>query len=252
MTIRNILKHIIPKSVVKLILKVYPIPPRPTYNADGLITIHNCDFIKEERFARAYHSGKETGSWGGVEVQWRAFVACWAANKGATLEGDFVECGVNKGGLALTVMDYVNFKDMPHKTFYLLDTFEGLAEKYISEEEKKLGRTAGGYEECYDSVKKTFKEFTNVEIIRGTVPDTLPLVKTNKVCYLSIDMNCAEPEIAAAEFFWDKLVSGAVMVLDDYGWTNHIGQKRAFDNFAIKHNVEILSLPTGQGLIFKP
>ncbi len=65
-------------------------------------------------------------------------------------------------------------------------------------------------------------------------------------------MNTRDPEIAAAEYFWDKLVSGAAIVLDDYGWRKHIEQKRAFDDFASRRGVQVLSLPTGQGLILKP
>jgi hypothetical protein len=207
--------------------------------------------MKDPLFMESYELGKSTGSWGeSGNIQWRAFVACWAANKGKTLEGDFVECGVNKGGLARTVINYVDFPKL-NKKFYLLDTFQGLSEKYISDEEKKRGIKPGGYEECYDAVRKTFKDF-NVEIIRGTVPDTLPQVKAEKVCYLSIDMNCVAPEIAAAEYFWDKLVSGAVMVLDDYGWQSHYEQKLAFDRFAESKGVLVLALPTGQGLILKP
>jgi O-methyltransferase len=77
-------------------------------------------------------------------------------------------------------------------------------------------------------------------------------VRAEKVCYLSIDMNCAEPEIAAAEFFWDKMVTGAAMILDDYGWLGQGVQKRAFDDFARRKRVPLLCLPTGQGLILKP
>lgn len=221
-----------------------------TYNQDGLASCHNADFTKDKLFMESYELGKNTGSWGGSDIHWRAFVACWAANKAKTLEGDFVECGVNKGGLARTVIHYVDFNHLG-KTFYLLDTFAGLSEKYISPEELARGIQPGGYEECYDAVTKTFREFS-VKIIRGTVPDTLPEVKAQKVCYLSIDMNCALPEIAAAEFFWDKLVSGAVVVLDDYGWTSHYEQKRHFDRFALARGVQVLPLPTGQGLIIKP
>jgi hypothetical protein len=65
-------------------------------------------------------------------------------------------------------------------------------------------------------------------------------------------MNCAAPEIAAAEYFWDKLVPGAVIVLDDYGWKIHYEQKEKFDRFAARKGVRVLALPTGQGLIFKP
>src|SRR5262249_43682694 len=64
--------------------------------------------------------------------------------------------------------------------------------------------------------------------------------------------NNAAPEIAAAEHFWDRLVSGGIVVLDDYGWTKHINQKHAFDEFANARGVKVLGLPTGQGLIIKP
>ncbi len=221
-----------------------------TYNRDGMATTHNSDFMQDSLFAEAYALGKDTGSWGEEDIQWRAYVACWAADKAKSLPGDFVECGVNRGGLSRTVMHYVNFDGLD-KTFYLLDTFEGLSEKYISEREKVRGIRPGGYEECYSAVRETFKGF-DVRIIKGTVPDTLSQVTTDEVCYLSIDMNCVEPEIAAAEFFWDKLVSGAVVVLDDYGWTQHYEQKVAFDEFASIKGVRVLAMPTGQGLIFKP
>ena len=65
-------------------------------------------------------------------------------------------------------------------------------------------------------------------------------------------MNIVQPEIAAMEFFWDKLVSGAAVILDDYGWVNYSLQQEAHDRFAASKDVPILNLPTGQGLIIKP
>lgn len=222
-----------------------------TYNQDGLATKHSCDFMYDPLFSESYKLGKETGSWGEFDIHWRAYIVCWAANKAKSLEGDFVECGVYKGGYARAIIHYVKFESL-NKKFYLLDTFCGLSEKYISEEEKSCGIVPGDYEECYESVKEAFGDFNNIEIIRGTVPDTLCYVKAEKVCFLSLDMNCTMPEIAAAEFFWDKLVSGGVIVLDDYGWRRHSAQRRAFDVFGSRKGVQVLSLPTGQGLIFKP
>jgi hypothetical protein len=43
-------------------------------------------------------------------------------------------------------------------------------------------------------------------------------------------MNNTTPEIAAAERFWDRLVPGGIIVLDDYGWRKQINQKIAFDS----------------------
>ena len=222
-----------------------------TYNQDGMATTHNADFMTEPRFAAAYAAGKATGSWTFGDLTWRAYIICWAAERGAALEGDFVECGVNRGGYALTVIKYVKFESLS-KRFFLLDTYEGLLDRYSSPEEQANGVRNGEYEPCYDAVVRTFSPYSSVNIIQGAVPETLPQVNAEKIAFLSLDMNTRDPEIAAAECFWDRLVSGAAIVLDDYGWRKHLEQKNAFDDFARTRGVQVLALPTGQGLILKP
>lgn len=257
---RKLIKQLLPNKVINIIrllrskrTSVIYIPSEEiSYNQDGLLTSTNADFMKEEQFLKAYKAGEDTDSWQGGSIHWRVHVILWAAKQASKLEGDFVECGVNKGGYSRAIFEYLGSSFTQNKKFYLLDTYEGFSEKYLSEEEKKRGAGFGGYENSYETVKKTFGSFQNAVIVKGTVPDTLPQVKAEKLAYLSIDMNCVEPEIAAAEFFWDKLVSGAIIVLDDYGWAAHIDQKHAFDEFAKRKNVTILSLPTGQGVIIKP
>ena len=64
-------------------------------------------------------------------------------------------------------------------------------------------------------MRTTFRDFPNVVIVPGMVPETLSSVKAEKICDLSLDMNAAVPEIAAAEYFWPRMSSGAVIVLDD-------------------------------------
>jgi hypothetical protein len=229
-----------------------------TYANDFLYTFHSAGFMENQRFQQAYRVAKETD--GGkllnnYDIQWRIHVLCWAAQHAIKLDGDFVDCGVHTGIFARAIIDYVKFGDY-QKKYYLLDTFSGLDEKYSSAEEL-LRNVAMGYatqdtEEIYRGVLKTFDQF-NVEVIRGSVPDTLPLVTATRIAFLSIDMNCVAPEVAALEFFWDKLVSGAVVVLDDYGYLNqHDEQRKAHDLFAQSKKVEILVLPTCQGLMLKP
>lgn len=222
-----------------------------SYDTDCLTTSNNCDFIKEPRFAKAYQAAVDTNPWKGFTLQWRVYIVCWFANMVKDLEGDFVECGVNTGAYSRAVIDYIDFQKLS-KTFYLLDTYEGLIPSMITEAEKKVGieEYLTHYKDVYEQVVKTFAPF-NAKIIKGIVPETLPQCKAEKICYLSIDMNCVEPEIAAANYFWDKIVTGGVMILDDYGFSLHIEQKKAFDKFAIEKGQSILSLPTGQGIIIK-
>ena len=77
-----------------------------------------------------------------------------------------------------------------------------------------------------------FVRFGGAGFVRGMVPDTLSQVTATAICYLSLDMNNTAPEIAAAEHFWDRLVPGGIIVLDDYGWRKQINQNIAFDRFA--------------------
>ena len=229
-----------------------------TYSNDLLYTYHNADFLKDPLFIESYQLGKNTD--GGTllkdyDIEWRIHVLCWAARHAMHLEGDFVDCGVHTGIFPRAVMNYVNFNNCPKK-YYLLDTFNGLDKNYSTPEELERN-TLMGYDEedpelLYNQVKATFNNY-NVSIIRGTVPETLTKVNADKICYLSLDMNCVAPEIAALEFFWDKMVSGGIIIFDDYGYANSTNdQKAAHDKFARSKNVEILTLPTCQGVLIKP
>jgi hypothetical protein len=223
-----------------------------TLAEDGLATQHGAPFMADPGFLRAYAAGKATGSWGAAEIHWRAQVACWGARHAVHLEGDFVECGVNRGGLSRAIIEYLGAEAFAGRRFYLLDTFRGLVEEQLSAEDKAVGRRAGGYDECYEAVVETFRPFPFVEIVRGAVPDTLPAVRSDCIAFLSIDMNCVPPEIAAAEALWPRLSRGAVVVLDDYNFLAHEPQRRAFDRFASERGVSVLPMPTGQGLLLKP
>ncbi len=241
---RNYIKRLLPRDLVTNI----SVFRNRTYIEDGLITTHVADFCNDARFMRAYQIARETGSWNGSDLRWRVYTACWAAKRASVLPGDFAECGVNRGGMSLAVMEYIDFNALD-KRFFLLDTYHGFPESTVA---SVSPANLHSYRDCYDDVIRTFKPFPGARVIAGSVPDTLQQVETDKLCYLSIDMNCAEPEIAAMQFFWKKLVPGALVLLDDYAFSNsYRKQKQAFDSLAEELNFDILSLPTGQGLIVK-
>jgi hypothetical protein len=232
------------------------------YNADSLMVFNkNVSFLRNEAFMQAYragvHSGHKMGRKSGIgediHIEWRVHVACWAAARARHLEGSFVECGVNTGIPSLAVCRWIDF-NATGKDFYLFDTFRGIPEEQMAAQERqqRIRENDEIYEECYDLVRRNFAPFPRGHLVRGMVPDTLRTVNIEKVCYLSIDMNIAEPEIAAMEYFWDKLVPGATVILDDYGWAGYELQQKEHDRFAASKRVPILLLPTGQGLIIKP
>jgi O-methyltransferase len=69
--------------------------------------------------------------------------------------------------------------------------------------------------------------------------------------FLHLDMNCAYPERAALEYFWDRLSPGGMVLLDDYAYFGNRVQGEAIDQAARSLGAKVLSIPTGQGLIMK-
>ncbi len=245
----------IAKSSIKTVAKLLG---RDVYAEDGLITIHNHSFLQDPTFIKAYDRGIKAAQ-NDNQFRWRAHIALWVATNASKLEGDFVECGVNFGVLSSGMMSVLDWNSL-NKKFYLLDTYQGMDERFLSEAEKKAGYlesnrknlTSKVYVSKIESVKQNFAEWKNAIIVQGSVPETLAKVDSQKIAYLHLDMNCAMPEVAALNYFWDKMVAGGMVLFDDYANANFKLSKIELDQAAAKLKVQILSLPTGQGLIIRP
>ncbi|OGY99880.1 MAG: hypothetical protein A2945_02710 [Candidatus Liptonbacteria bacterium RIFCSPLOWO2_01_FULL_52_25] len=206
------------------------------YDEYGLMAEASCAFISDERYTKSRDAAiKECKQLPPTGGDWRLYVGCWAAEHALKLEGDFVECGVDRGLLSRTIAGYLDFSRV-NKKFYLIDSFGVMK----------------GYTDTHEEVKSVFSNFKNISVIKGSVPQILKTLPETKFAYVCIDMNSPEPEIAAANFFWDKMPSGAIMLFDDYGIPGREPQHDAFDAWAKTKNVSVLSLPTTQGLVIKP
>lgn len=230
------------------------------YDQDGLRTAHNHEFINDPAFRDAYRRGAHAVGAGHYwHWHWRVHVGLWAARMAAALPGDFVECGVNRGFLSSAIMRLLDW-NTTGRTFYLLDTFSGVDQRYISDEDLEVGVLernehdlgSGFYTVDIDGVRANFAEWPSARIIVGPVPETLDQIHAAQIAFLHLDMNCAPPEVATAEALWERLVPGAPILLDDYAYHGYRSQKLALDRFAASRGVPILSIPTGQGLIIKP
>jgi Macrocin-O-methyltransferase (TylF) len=225
-----------------------------TYDRDGLISIHNHDFMDDAEFRKAYDRGVRAAE--DYRWEWRVHIGLWAAATAVRLEGDFVECGVNRGFLSSAIMEHLDW-DTRGKTFYLLDTFDGLDERNlqsedaVSVERNERHLAEGFYVRGIESVRENFSEWKNVRIIQGPVPDTLDKIDAEQIAYMHLDMNSAPPEVAAFDGLWEKLVPGAIILLDDYAYAGYETQKLAMDKAAAAKGVSIGSLPTGQGLVIR-
>jgi hypothetical protein len=232
--------------------------PRKTFDlyADGLgVKGKNLSPILAPDFADAWqfaHDGNIEAWRGAVpDIRWRALTCCWAARHALTIEGDFVECGVNTGILSMTVCRNLQFEKIDRR-FFLFDTFDGIPASGLKGAEKALADDINGrlYFDCFDMASRNFSAYPNAILVRGLLPESIGTAP-ERIAYLSIDLNSETFERQTIDALWPRLTAGAVVVIDDYGFAAHEAQFHMWNAFAAEKGTAVLMMPTGQGLLLK-
>ncbi|MEZ0577929.1 TylF/MycF/NovP-related O-methyltransferase [Nocardioides sp. MH1] len=216
---------------------------------DACVSMAEPAWLDDPAFTKAYAEAKSISAWG-RDIRWRVQTLVKAAAAARHVAGDFVECGVDTGGTARAVMAYLGDDAFEDRTFYLFDTFHGIVPEQLLPDEP--APIQDRYPDVADVARANFADKPYVRIVEGTVPETLSQYVGTRVAYLHIDMNAAYPEVEAFRFFWELLAPGAPVVFDDYGFPRHRAQRRALDEVAASLGVEIMMLPTCQGIVHKP
>jgi len=213
------------------------------FAGDNLVTLDkNLSFLTDEPFMKAFNTHATTQVERGII--WRISTVLWGARNGLRLEGDFVECACYKGITARIVCDTIDFGAHPERHYYLYDLFDhdqSMPHHHMLEHSSTL----------FEDVKDRFAHLSNVTVTQGRVPESFAQALPEKIAFLHLDLNNAEAEIAVLDILFERMVPGAVMVLDDYGWLGYRPQKIAEDNWLSKLGYHVLELPTGQGLLIK-
>lgn len=222
------------------------------YEEDIIKTDANIECVSNEKFMNAYNSAKLIDNkrllGTSYDIRWRIHTLLWAASHCENIEGDFVDCGCGFGLIASSILEYTKTK----KRYIAIDSFEGLDENVSTDVEKDRNKVVyRNQNNWYETFLKDFKKYDNIEIYKGFVPSILDEIKFNKISFLSMDLNSASAEKSAMEFFWDKITSGAIIIIDDYAFPSHEGQKKVHDEFATSKGLMIMTSPTGQGILIK-
>jgi len=172
----------------------------------------------------------------------------FAANN---LEGDFVECGVWKGGASMIIALTLLQEGKTDRKLYLYDTFEGMSEptdKDTHVYEKNLtaqslwskNNKADHNEWCYASfceVEKNMKSTKypqeNIVYIKGKVEDTIPNTIPTSISILRLDTDLYESTKHELKYLYPKIQNGGIIIFDDYGTWG--GSKLATDEFLSEH-----------------
>jgi O-methyltransferase len=170
------------------------------------------------------------------------------------IEGDFVECGVWKGGSAMMMLLTLMKYKVTDRMIYLYDTFAGMSEPTekdmasdnlpIAEEWKTLQK--GDVNEwCYASIDEVKRNVFstgypagNIKFVQGRVEDTIPGVMPQSISLLRLDTDWYESTYHELKCLYPKLSAKGVLILDDYGhWK---GAKEAADRYFSENKINIL------------
>jgi O-methyltransferase len=214
------------------------------YSSDNLITWNrNYSFLRDPFYIGILNDPSKNQVEKGIV--WRSYILLYFAQLASTKAGDFMELGCYSGTSADLVTRKVAFAALKKK-YYLYDRFEWKAgypnHAMPLHSDPKL----------FDKVRATFADRDYVILVRGSVPDSFAEAFPEQIAFAHIDMNNAAPEVASLEAILPRLSSGGVVVLDDYGWWEYSKQKLALDPVVERYSLQILELPTGQGIIIKP
>lgn len=159
--------------------------------------------------------------------------------KNSNLKGDFVECGVWRGG-NIILFQKLNLLYGLKRQIYAYDTFTGMSKptqhdmsyNILAEEYLKAGPDLcyASYEEFFKNVTKEVS-FENIKVIKGKVEDTLLEEKNlpENISILRLDTDWYESTKIELEILYKRLVKGGILIIDDYGhWT---GAKKAVDEY---------------------
>ncbi|MEJ0016636.1 MAG: TylF/MycF/NovP-related O-methyltransferase [Acetobacteraceae bacterium] len=237
---------------------------RSIFWGDRMLTIDKAaGFMDDAAFRSAFEAVRGAHQYdqyaSSSTIAWRLHTLVWAARAALRLPaGDFVECGVFKGDMAWVVGEVTGFA-ASGRQFHLYDSFEGFDPAQTTDEDfpempgfLAYANAIYGAEGLWTGVQERFRDLPHYHLHKGYLPETLDRDGyPEQIAYLHIDLNVAPAEIACLERLFDRVVSGGVVVFDDYGWKVYHRQKDAEDGFFAERGYHVLELPTGQGLVVK-
>lgn len=221
-------------------------PSKRDYDEDGLVSSRLRSFENDLLFQTAIAgTAQEIGDDYGI--RWRSHVFLWCLNSVKSRGGDAVELGTGNGWMFTLGKHYDALDSFTN--IYLVDRYEKNQVSTLSGEPVP-GRVSRYYIECPEKLERRFSKLSNVKIIQGNVPQIVTTILSKKtISFVHVDLNAAVPTVEGLELLLPYMVSGSIILLDDYGQPEFIETHEMVNSLAERHNLTVLSLPTGQGLI---
>lgn len=166
------------------------------------------------------------------------------------IQGDFVECGVWKGGNILGIALYLYYHNMTDRKIWLYDTFTGMTSPEQMDIDLEGNNAIDILQRphimCYASLNEVKNNIMsvpfpqeNINYIIGDIVQTLDNINNvpSNIALLRLDTDWYQSTKKELDILYPKLVQEGVLIVDDYGhWK---GSKKAVDEYFEGKNVNI-------------
>ena len=158
------------------------------------------------------------------------------------IPGAFVECGVWRGGSMMAVAHTLLRRGIDDRDLHLFDTFEGMPAP--TERDRRIGGrpaaeileaserssnvwAVAGLDDVREGLAETGYPAERVHFHTGLVEETIPEHAPAEIALLRLDTDWYDSTRHELEHLYDRLPSGAPILIDDYGFWE--GAREAVD-----------------------
>ncbi|OGT37145.1 MAG: hypothetical protein A3F11_08220 [Gammaproteobacteria bacterium RIFCSPHIGHO2_12_FULL_37_14] len=127
------------------------------------------------------------------------------------IPGVMAEVGVYKGGSAAILCEAKE-----DRALYLFDTFTGMPMNEVSANADTWARKTH-QDTSVESVQAFLSEYSNVEIIPGIFPMSIPeTLKSMSFSFVNLDVDLYKSTLEALKFFWPRMSPGGRLISHNY------------------------------------
>jgi hypothetical protein len=168
------------------------------------------------------------------------------------IAGAFVECGVWRGGSMMAAA--LALSGATNRELFLFDTYEGMpppgdldvdytgasAAGQTAKDPSRVGNiTAVAHlDEVRRNMASTKYPDSRIHYVAGKVEETVPALAPDQIALLRLDTDWYESTRHEMHHLFPRLVSGGVLIVDDYGhWK---GARQAVDEYLDETGIQLL------------
>jgi len=246
--------------------------PTPKFSGWGMTSYHELPWIDKYDWDNFRQSAKDIkkkfelsnhGYYNMDDIDtllWRHWVVSFSIryamkfNKSDSNKLNLIELGTADGVTAFFALREIkNYKKNTPNIKYAMHLYDSWGPMREEELLKTELSNVGKYSDIsLEKTKKNLAEFKNqVFYHQGYIPESLNVLPIpDVILYMHIDLNAAMPTLAGLKFFYSRIVSGGVILFDDYGDLCYQETKEVVDSFFADKPGILMKLPTRQAIYF--